>query len=735
MEVEKSADPDIPRAGSRSPEHLDVDDESGVTSVRQRRSRSSSRSLEEAQLHRNSPPPLESLRHGRFNVRRQQSEITDNEVYIYFLTRVDDEDHIHIVSPLVVAIIKDVVKFYPAAIFRRGSVELVSPFSLLYHYFDEMKARVSAESSSPELVEHFGFIERFVAKNLSERFQEIRESLMTDNSVSFEDLWALYKPGDYVVIKDGLHQKLVLMFTDIEEKKVRQPYINRPFPSYIVMAWCVVWNPSEKLFQRRSWKLKIPRYPGKRHVVSLPVYPLHAVSKAEQESLLAHLKDRGERWRSLVSGPALCFMHTGPAFKKIARDEDMRRDRYRQDGEQTTNLVGRVIVEEQKLSAYSRTAYFIFFYQRAIRHILGVLDLAMMSTAVKQNSSAHAVAGLDDRPEFKDWDDVAPDTVFSDEQKLLCPPTIACFDITTSKWYVVAVDNLRPVTWNTTAMNHLVLAESRKTLLRAVIEQHTKKEVGDIIQNKGIGLVILLHGPSGVGKTLTAESVAESTKRPLIPLSIQALISDGKRFESDLGLLFSNARRWNAILLLDEADIVLEARSFEDIHRNGIVSVFLRQLEYYGGILFLTTNRISTMDDAFQSRIQIAFDYKPLDRTIRRQIWSNLIASDAIEIADDARDSIDEALDDLSRLDLNGRQIRNTLNLAESLANDDFATPGQLQRDHITKAADATLKFKKMFNEAKKTAKGNARTVWAPYSSAGEPPAQVTQRVSSWDLS
>ena len=102
-----------------------------------------------------------------------------------------------------------------------------------------------------------------------------------------------------------------------------------------------------------------------------------------------------------------------------------------------------------------------------------------------------------DRPEFKDWDDVTPNTVFSEEQKLLCPPTIACFDINTSKWYVVAVDNLRPVTWNTAAMNHLVLADSRKTLLRAVIEQHAKKQVGDIIQNKGIGLVILLHGPSG----------------------------------------------------------------------------------------------------------------------------------------------------------------------------------------------------------------------------------------------
>ena len=218
-------------------------------------------------------------------------------------------------------------------------------------------------------------------------------------------------------------------------------------------------------------------------------------------------------------------------------------------------------------------------------------------------------------------------------------------------------------------------------------------------------------------------------------MSIQALISDGRRFESNLNEIFTSARRWNAILLLDEADIVLEARSFEDIGRNGIVSVFLRQLEYYGGILFLTTNRISTMDDAFQSRIQIAFEYKSLDRTTRRQIWANLIASDAIEIAEDARDSIEYALDKLAGLDLNGRQIRNTLNMAESLANADFATPGQLQIEHIEKAADATLKFKKMFSDAKKTAKGNARTVWAPYGSTGEDSIEPAARQRSWDLS
>ena len=133
-----------------------------------------------------------------------------------------------------------------------------------------------------------------------------------------------------------------------------------------------------------------------------------------------------------------------------------------------------------------------------------LINVTTRSSALKLHSKAHTVAGLDDRQEFKDWDDILTNDKFSEEQTLLCPPVIAAFDTITAKWYVVAIENLKPVKWNTAAMNHLVLAKSRKELLHAVIEQHSKKKIGDLIQGKGIGVVILLHGPSGVGKTLTA---------------------------------------------------------------------------------------------------------------------------------------------------------------------------------------------------------------------------------------
>lgn len=68
--------------------------------------------------------------------------------------------------------------------------------------------------------------------------------------------------------------------------------------------------------------------------------------------------------------------------------------------------------------------------------------------------------------------------------------------------------------------------------------------------------------------------------------------TDPRFLEADLQKILDICHAWGAILLLDEADVFLEKRNMQDIHRNALVSIFLRQLEYFQGILFLTTNRV-----------------------------------------------------------------------------------------------------------------------------------------------
>src|SRR5262249_58379475 len=77
-----------------------------------------------------------------------------------------------------------------------------------------------------------------------------------------------------------------------------------------------------------------------------------------------------------------------------------------------------------------------------------------------------------------------------------------------------------------------------------------------------------------------------------------------------------------------------------------LYEVFLRMLEYYEGILFLATNRLETMDVAFQSRIHVPVKYEALDSAARRQIWKNFIMR-LDERESEGKQELLEALDNL----------------------------------------------------------------------------------------
>ena len=95
--------------------------------------------------------------------------------------------------------------------------------------------------------------------------------------------------------------------------------------------------------------------------------------------------------------------------------------------------------------------------------------------------------------------------------------------------------------------------------------------------------------------------------------------------EAQISRVFQTANHWNALILLDEADVYLEQRSSKDVGRNKLVSVFLRKLEYCDGIMFLTTNRVSDFDEAILSRIHLMLKYDELGADVRSQIWKHML--------------------------------------------------------------------------------------------------------------
>lgn len=267
-----------------------------------------------------------------------------------------------------------------------------------------------------------------------------------------------------------------------------------------------------------------------------------------------------------------------------------------------------------------------------------------------------------------------------------CRSVVRGYCLASKAWAEFEVDNIEDIRWNKNAFDALVIPPARKRLLEALVKQQqnhkTDADVDDIVAGKGQGLIMLLAGPPGTGKTLTAESIADRLQLPLYAVSASELGDRAQEIENQFGQVLRLAASWNAVLLIDEADAFLEKRldNSEARDRNKRVAAFLRILEYYKGILILTTNRRVNFDDAFYSRIHLTLPFKPLDVESRKGIWRNFVRGAKIS---------EEDLAVFAKEELNGRQIKNIMKMSRLLAvNEDEPLQSTHVRDVLAVARE-----------------------------------------------
>lgn len=118
---------------------------------------------------------------------------------------------------------------------------------------------------------------------------------------------------------------------------------------------------------------------------------------------------------------------------------------------------------------------------------------------------------------FTDEDDAAKQAPLTIEQKLICTPLLRGYSLKNKLWLNFFVNCVKDIDWQKDAFDRLVLPKNQKELILGFTESQRKyrESFDDVIEGKGRGMIILLCGPPGVGKTLTAESMAEEMKIPL----------------------------------------------------------------------------------------------------------------------------------------------------------------------------------------------------------------------------
>lgn len=216
----------------------------------------------------------------------------------------------------------------------------------------------------------------------------------------------------------------------------------------------------------------------------------------------------------------------------------------------------------------------------------------------------------------------------------------------------VHVDDMTPYVYKPDLKEKLVLPPEQTDLID-ILTAEMDVLMDDIVAGKSGGTTVLCAGPAGVGKTLTAEVYAEIIRRPLYRVHSGQLGLNVKEMEQALKDTLTRAQRWGAVMLIDEADVYIKRRD-DNIAANAVVGVFLRVLEYFNGLLFLTTNRVDDIDEAIVSRCIAMIKYHAPDRDDRHRIWSVMTEQFGLPLEESLLDSLADIFPQATGRDIKG---------------------------------------------------------------------------------
>ncbi|KAM0247237.1 hypothetical protein ACHAQJ_009922 [Trichoderma viride] len=577
-------------------------------------------------------------------------------------------------------------------------------------------------------------------------------------------LWYLFKPGDLVYVPnlnsgvraripmgwDGVFQRLQVGFGDGGMDPAPSVNHNTRGSHTDQMVWRIYRAPF-KHYDGQNYRavgrtIEIPSFEGEREITQLPCYPMRYVQQKDE------IMERGQQYGSKF------IQHIDPANRySFYRGWTLIKTPL---GQTVEDKSGKVMTSPEHIESE-----ILVDFEEAFNtdpswkpDILAVDPLTYRVVISVDNESPLQEWSDSKRTTLKDtWEDkvITEDGVdilqmnkfietdlllrkkkdndneigeLEGENLALLPRRLFAYALWERKFVQVDVRDVSfpELKDKDRAFDSLQISGEHKTLIQSLVYSHFKKRVNegtveiatqDIIRGKGKGIVILLFGVPGVGKTATAEAVAQKFEKPLFPITCGDLGFTPESVERSLSEIFRLAHLWDCVLLLDEADVFITQRDRKDLERNALVSVFLRMLEYYNGILFLTTNRPGVLDEAVKSRVHLNLHYNFL---VEEQVVAifKLNIQRLREIEDQAAKApghtklfIDEAdiisfasdhwrnnTDGIGRW--NGRQIRNAFLIAASLAHyegDMGERPEGLQKQltskHFKKVEETTRRY------------------------------------------
>ncbi|KAI1812945.1 hypothetical protein GGS20DRAFT_599622 [Poronia punctata] len=618
--------------------------------------------------------------------------------------------------------LRAVVGYYPGAVsLTADEVKIHEPYEVLVHHQSALSRYRGSQPSNHDAeyaattANHIDILLEFLENTHGQKIREEEAKHQHSTpTTTFDYLWLLLRPGEVVyAMNDNVWSPFVVSQVARVKAAIRDRQCYRKILTMLAFAvrcWNYAYSNGRLRRQMRVFTINV--FSGDEAIHNLPVIPARFFTGPNKDML--PLQVTAEQIRL---GRMIWDLYKEPNFKSY--DGHLAK-RTHPDGDdldhtQTGHLSGRVIVDAEGHEQYGYTGRWRRGSRERRRRYPSPpprgneLD-QLPYFAPRCSCGACSDAEHAEKSPFAAFQDLDPKVDEAPESDLyyhVISKVVPAFLLDSRSWGHVYAGGLSDNKFDKDAFKHLVLDEEIKLTVNAMIGKfandggHLSAWPKDFVKNKGQGRIFLLHGSPGVGKTCTAECVAELTQRPLLCLTSGDLGTFADDVGEKLEYFLELGERFGAMVLLDEADVYLESRRPRDIERNGLVSVFLRALEYYRGVLFLTTNQVQTFDPAFTSRIHVALHYSALTDADRERIWTSAFerlerdADGRIRVAVTAKEYV-WGSSGVQSLRLNGREIRNALQTAVALA----------ESEALENGTDGVLVTEKHFRSVTRMSRG-----------------------------
>lgn len=239
-----------------------------------------------------------------------------------------------------------VCEYMPGVSYENDEIALGQPFQPLFFFLDDMEKEAARQGKAPAASEEddrkagdLQVLLHFYDKYVKASHARIR-SAIAEGSIKFEDLWAVFRPGDILYTKDEFGNPHLFRIgpstyregmsdfgeeadSDDEGKVLASlgaysKILGLDAPKrFCFDSWSIEWNGSTRTFNRALKTFHINNFRGSRKITSLPFYPLwcYKADADERVQFLDHIEQRGHRWRALISGRPQSFRYEGPAME------------------------------------------------------------------------------------------------------------------------------------------------------------------------------------------------------------------------------------------------------------------------------------------------------------------------------------------------------------------------------------------------------------------------------------